>query len=145
MIGLMDWILEVALEHVDRSSLEEDCMLQGCGRVAALYQLLRTETWNAREFQKHSLEFVLCCAALEDHFAEQRPGTKLFRVKPNAHLLQKLALTGNNPSKQWTYRDEAFGHSLALLAKRRGGIFSANSVCRAVLRKFLAGNPVLMI
>ena len=145
MMGLIDWILEVAEEHLDRFSLEEDCMLQGCRRLAALYQLLRTENWNAREFQKHSMEFVLCFGALEDHFAEQRPGTKLFRVKPKAHLLQELALTGNNPSKQWTYRDEAFGHSLALLAKRRGETFSVKAVSRAVLLRFLAGNPVPMI
>ena len=146
MMELIDWILEVAEEHLmDRFSLEEDCVLQGCRRLAALYQLLRTENWNAREFQKHSMEFVLCFGALEDHFAEQRPGTKLFRVKPKAHLLQELALTGNNPSKQWTFRDEAFGHSFALLAKRRGGTFSAKAVSRAVLLRFLAGNPAPMI
>ena len=37
------------------------------------------------------------------------------------HLLMHLALSRVNPASHWCYRDEAFGHTLALLAKRRGG------------------------
>ena len=57
MMGLIDWILEVAEEHLDRFFLGEDCMLQGCRRIAALYQLLRTDL--ARSFSGSSRRPIL--------------------------------------------------------------------------------------
>ncbi|OLP84276.1 hypothetical protein AK812_SmicGene34884 [Symbiodinium microadriaticum] len=62
-----------------------------------------------------------------------------------AHLLMELAVDDVNPSKHWTYRDESFGHSLALLARRRGGQFSMKAVSNAVLKRFLAGNQLLRL
>ena len=119
--GMTPWLLDFAQRHLQETSAEEAAMLAGSRRLAAMHNLLRTATWDVRG---SSSGVPLIFAALEESFQTIMPGCKLFKVKPKGHLLLELSLTETNPSSHWTYRDEAFGHSLALLAKRRGGKFS---------------------
>jgi hypothetical protein len=139
---LVPWCLEMAVRHLDPASSVEATMIDACRRLNDMYSCLRTASWDSDCFEKASREFLLLFAALQEHFAADQPGRKLFRLKPKAHMLMELALCKANPSQQWTYRDEAFGHSLALLAKRRGGKFSVRGVSRSVVLRFLAANPV---
>ena len=140
--GMIPWLLDFAQRHLQETSAEEAAMLAGSRRLAAMYNLLRTATWNPQTFEAAAREFLLIFAALEESFQTIMPGCKLFKVKPKGHLLLELSLTETNPSSRWTYRDEAFGHSLALLAKRRGGKFSPLAVGNSVLMRFMSNNSI---
>ena len=139
---MIPWLLDFAQRHLQETSAEEAAMLAGSRRLAAMYNLLRTATWNPQTFEAAAREFLLIFAALEESFQTIMPGCKLFKVKPKGHLLLELSLTETNPSSHWTYRDEAFGHSLALLAKRRGGKFSPLAVGNSVLMRFMSNNSI---
>ena len=66
----------------------------------------------------------------------------MFRVKPKGNLFLKLARSGTNAAHTSKHRDESFGHTLALLARQRGGQFSTAAVSNATLLRFLAANKV---
>ena len=74
---------------------------------------LSTAAWDKDVFRESSQKFLLFWGSLETYFEED----KLFSVKPKAHQLFELARAQVNPSKTWTYRDESYGHTLALLGK----------------------------
>ena len=121
--GIIGWLHEISEHYLDAACPEEACMLQGGERLKCMYTLLRSANWDAEAFDTQASQFLLLFGALEDHLAEAWPARsrKIFRVKPKGHLLTHLALSRVNPASHWCYRDEAFGHTLALLAKRRGG------------------------
>ena len=95
-------------------------------------------SWNTEHFHDAAQRFLLLNGSLETHFEAD----KLFRVKPKAHLLLELARQQSTPSATWTYRDESFGHTVATLAKRRGGKYSMKAISNAVLRRFMASNEL---
>ena len=113
-------------------------MLQGCKHLQAMYACLSAANWDADKFLRAAQKFLLLMRTLESFFGEDI----LFRVKPKGHLLLELARSRTNPAHTWTYRDESFGHTLALLARRRGGKFSMAAVSKATLLRFLAANKV---
>ena len=136
--SLVPCCLELARQYLDPADPAEHSMIQGCERLCDVYANLSSAVWNHEDFQNACKRFLMLFLALEKHFLE----TKLFRVKPKAHQLVELGRDGSNPSLSWTYRDESFGHTLALLAKRRGGKFSMAAVSKAVLLRFLSANAV---
>ena len=78
----------------------------------------------------------MCIQGLKQKFSrKKREETKVFTK--GTYFWSWLG-----PAHTWTYRDESFGHTLALLAKRRGGKFSMAAVSKATLLRFLAANKV---
>ena len=135
---LVPCAVQLAEKFLDTSVPAQNTMIHACHRLNSMYSCLSEHHWLPERFQQASREFLLLMSGLESHFED----LKLFRIKPKAHLLMELAVDDVNPSKHWTYRDESFGHSLALLARRRGGQFSMKAVSNAVLKRFLAGNQL---
>ena len=130
--------LQLATQYMDASIPHESAMLQGCKHLQAMYACLSAANWDADKFLRAAQKFLLLMRTLESFFGEDI----LFRVKPKGHLLLELARSRTNPAHTWTYRDESFGHTLALLARRRGGKFSMAAVSKATLLRFLAANKV---
>ena len=57
------------------------------------------------------------------------------------HAFMEILRSPVCPSKTWSYRDESFGHSMSLFAKRRGGEFTVLAVSKSMLLKFAADHP----
>ena len=68
-------------------------------------------------------------------------GQKYYRAKPKLHAFMEISRSPVCPSKTWSYRDDSFGHSMSLFAKRRGGEFTVLAVSKSMLLKFAADHP----
>ncbi|CAE7838507.1 unnamed protein product [Symbiodinium sp. CCMP2592] len=136
--ALVGAAMELATKYLSPAKPAEQTMLHGTEALQSIYACLSTAAWDKEVFRISSQKFLLLWGSLETYFEVD----KLFRVKPKAHQLFELARGEVNPSKTWTYRDESYGHTLALLGRRRGGKFSMNAVSCQVLRRFLAANKV---
>ncbi|CAE7262925.1 unnamed protein product, partial [Symbiodinium sp. CCMP2592] len=136
--ALVGAAMELATKYLSPAKPAEQAMLHGTEALQSIYACLSTAAWDKEVFRVSSQKFLLLWGSLETYFEVD----KLFRVKPKAHQLFELARGEVNPSKTWTYRDESYGHTLALLGRRRGGKFSMNAVSCQVLRRFLAANKV---
>ncbi|CAE7201729.1 unnamed protein product [Symbiodinium sp. CCMP2592] len=136
--ALVGAAMEMARKYLSPAKPAEQAMLHGTEALQSIYACLSTAAWDKEVFRVSSQKFLLLWGSLETYFEVD----KLFRVKPKAHQLFELARGEVNPSKTWTYRDESYGHTLALLGKRRGGKFSMYAVSCQVLRRFLAANKV---
>ena len=62
--------------------------------------------------------------------------TSDWRVKPKLHMFLEVCSDGSLPSMFWCYRDEDYGGSVARLARRRGGLLSAQSFSRTFLQRW---------
>ena len=100
------------------------------------YDQLSSNSFSSDSLQLHVRQFCVLYSALED--IQNKPELKLWRVKPKFHLFCELAIEGNCPSLQWTYRDEDFGGTAAKVSRRRGGKNSVLSMGTNLLSKFLA-------
>ena len=136
--ALVGAALELATKYLSPANPAEEAMLRGTEALQSMYACLSTAAWDKDVCRVSSQKFLLFWESLETYFAQD----KIFRVKPKAHQLFELARAQVNPSKTWTYRDESYGHTLALLGRRRGGKFSMYAVSCQVLRRFLAANKV---
>ena len=88
--------------------------------------------------REHSRIFCILLSALTSTTPEPR-----WRLKPKVHQMQELReMCTENPSNNWTYRDEDFGGTMAAMARVRGGKGSARVVGRNVLLRFIAKNPL---
>ncbi|CAE7546111.1 Lztr1 [Symbiodinium sp. CCMP2592] len=121
--ALVGAAMELATKYLSPAKPAEQAMLHGTEALQSIYACLSTAAWDKEVFRVSSQRFLLLWGSLETYFEVD----KLFRVKPKAHQLFELARGEVNPSKTWTYRDESYGHTLALLGRRRGGKFSMNA------------------
>ena len=135
---LVPCVMQIAEKFLDSSVPAQSTMIHASRRLNSMYECLSEGRWLPDLFMQASREFLLLMEGLESHFLD----LKLFRLKPKAHQLYELGLDRVNPTKHWTYRDESFGHSMALLARRRGGRFSMSAVSWTVLKRFTAGNQL---
>ena len=135
---LVPCVMQIAEKFLNSSVPAQSTMIHASRRLNSMYECLSEGRWLPDLFMQASREFLLLMEGLESHFLD----LKLFRLKPKAHQLYELGLDRVNPTKHWTYRDESFGHSMALLARRRGGRFSMSAVSWTVLKRFTAGNQL---
>ena len=103
--------LELAVEYLDQAKLHEEAMLRGTEALHSMFACLSAAAWDKDVFRAAFQRFLLFWESLETYFLED----KIFKVKPKVHLLFELARGEVNPSKTWTYRDESYGQTLALL------------------------------
>ncbi|CAE7203535.1 unnamed protein product [Symbiodinium sp. CCMP2592] len=140
--SLVPCMVELARKHLDDSKEQEVTMIRAAQALQAIYSGLSSATWNVEDFQKNVQVFLLVMSSLEEFFQVDM----LFRLKPKAHMLLECSRDeseeGTSPALFWAYRDESFGHTLAILAARRGGKFSMKAVSKAVLLRFMAANKV---
>ena len=104
-------------------------------QLNSCYACLSEEGWNGEQFHLRAMKFALLFLALH-----RAPGQKYFKPKPKLHLFLEQSRQKLCPALVWTYRDESFGHTLSLYARRRGGKFSMSSTSRQMLQKFAAAN-----
>ena len=112
-------------------------MLHAAEALNFIYACLGSDARDEDVFTSAVQKDFLLAASLGTFFED-----KLFRLKPKAHKLVESARHDVNPIKTWTYRDESFGHNLALLGGKRGGRFSMYAVFAQALRRFLAANKL---
>ena len=140
--ALVPYMIELANKYLDMSKEHEATMFRASEALQAIYNGLSTTTWDVHRFQENVQKFLLFMSSLEEYYKADL----LFRVKPKAHMLLECSRDetdeGTSPALYWTYRDESFGHTLAILAARRGGKFSIKAVSKAVLLRFLSANKV---
>ena len=137
--GLVGFTSEIA----ERFLCGNDVVLQSVRaltkHLAGCYAQLSSQAPYAAVFlATHSRKLAQLYAALQDHFRlEGKP--RLWRLKPKMHLFQEVCegLHGN-PSKNWCYRDEDFGGTLAILARSRGGWNTPRAVASNTLTRFRA-------
>ena len=122
--ALVPCALELARKYLDPVISQEEAMLHAAEALNSMYTCLSSAAWDQAVFRDAAQRYLLLAGQLEAFFEED----KIFRVKPKAHQLVELARHDVNPSKIWTYRDESYGHTLALLGRRRGGKFSMRAV-----------------
>ncbi len=108
--------------------------------LARVYDTLRDDDAIALEVAKtESTNFAILFVACHNHAHAQ--DECCWRLKPKVHQLLHLCGDGNQPAKYWNYRDEEYGGGVAKRARRRGGLLSASSVSKAVLRRFWMQHP----
>ena len=96
----------------------------------------------AKELMKdHGQQFCLQYGALRD--ALGGGNTNLWKMTPKFHIFLHMVEDGSRPAMYWAYRDEAFGGTIAKLAKRRGGPKTPLAMSRRVLDNFRIKEPVL--
>ena len=138
--GLIDFAYEQATMHLSDDVPIEAAAKHAAVHLQACYFNLHEATFRHESLAEHSRKFCLLLAALEEHAGQD---SKAWRLKPKAHQMQELCeMSRSNPSKNWTYRDEDFGGSMAALARVRGGKAGPMVVGRNVLLKFQAKHPL---
>ena len=141
--NLVPFSLELALHHLDVSVPFEAAAKEATIHLAAMYQNLAKEFFNAEHLKNHSRMFALQYVALEASTVARDPKSRAWRVKPKLHLVQELAEHAClNPASVWCYRDEDFGGTLAALARPRGAAASVLTCSAKVLQLFYARQPV---
>jgi hypothetical protein len=113
------------------STEEENTVRLAMQHLFNCYELLSPRTFCAEKMASESKFFCLLYCALE----QLQP--HLFHIRPKLHLWQELTqMSRSCPSLFWTYRDEEFGGTAALLSKRRGGSNNPTATAFALLNKF---------
>lgn len=135
-------MVPVARALAERYLSEDDAAEQAARKCAEhldeCYACLSRSTRDTN-LPKHGRSFCLLYVALEEAFQDQG----LWKVKPKMHLFQELVeLSSGRPSSTWTYRDEDFGGSLALMARSRGGANNPPRTAQMILTKFCLKHAV---
>ena len=136
--SLVPFVVLACEKYLDPADQVELTITQAAMQLNTAYSCLSPSLWNPDHFEAAVHKFALLYQVLEAHVSDNCH----WRIKPKLHLLLELARTRVNPSLSWTYRDEGFGGTLALLAKRRGGEFSLLGRSQAMRLKFFASNTV---
>lgn len=139
--GLIPFGLALATELLTGSDSTSVTIKNAAQQLMGAYSCLSTASFSPEAFQTNVRQFLLLYCALETNSLNPQ----LWRCKPKFHLFAELALAGNCPSLQWTYRDEDFGGTAAKVSRRRGGKNSVKSTGVSFLTKFLGKNklPIL--
>ena len=133
----------LAEELLDPTNPVENAVIVGMYQLQQCYQCLSADgVWSPFILHEHSTKFALQYVALETAHAGSRE--RLWRIKPKLHLFLELCREGSKPSMFWCYRDEDFGGSIARLARRRGGLCSAQGMSSNMLNRFRM-QPVIRV
>lgn len=137
--NLVGFIWEQADQHLCSGDVVESSIRQAAYHLRACYECLENTVFDHDVMSENSRRFCLLYAALEK--ASRNP--MHWRLKPKFHLMQELCeMSPHNPARNWLYRDEDFGGTMAAMARVRGGRASAAVVGRNVLLKFKAKHPL---
>lgn len=135
--GLVGFALHIAQEKLDSGDVFENAIIEAARRLSRVYDCLSAANWDPATFSRAVQEFALLYVALEAQSPEP-----LWRVKPKLHPFLELARLAVNPAAHWTYRDEDFGGTVAILARRRGGKYDPRAVAACMLTKFTAQHEI---
>ena len=136
--ALIPFMYEASQELLDSSDPIENAMQVAAFHLLECYSCLSNDELNWRTIlPASSTSFVLQYRALADHH-----GGVDWRCKPKLHHFLELCSGTSKPNMSWTYRDEDYGGTVALLAHSRGGITNAKIVSDRTLRMFKQQNPV---
>lgn len=142
--GLINFCREQVEAHFDDHDPEEGAAKQAAIHLQACYQSLHGALFDHEVLREHSRKFCIQFSALEATFGAGGTAMK-WRLKPKVHQMQELCEEAlHNPSRNWTYRDEDFGGSMAGFARVRGGKATAKVVGFNVLLKFQARHALPM-
>jgi hypothetical protein len=135
--ALVPYGLDAARRFLDSSDPLESTVEHMAVHLNECYKLLSREAFQhcalAANCQK------LCNLALAMEVADP----DIWGTKPKLHLFQELCEESDYcPSLSWCYRDEDMGGSLARIAHRKGGAFSAKATAVSLLKKWCARYPV---
>jgi len=139
--ALVPIVLKLVTELLDIREPVEEAMYWATYHLDKCYACLSKDFVGdyAATLQESSTKFALQYVALHDHFY---PGDdRLFRLKPKLHFFLHLCSDGGHPARNWLYRNEDFGGSVAKAAHRRGGQASATATSYNVLTKLAIGTP----
>ena len=99
------------------------------------YEALSSKSIFAQDILlENSVKFALQYVALSTCATAENPLD--WKVKPKLHMFLEVCSDGSLPSMFWCYRDEDYGGSVARLARRRGGLLSAQSFSRTFLQRW---------
>ena len=136
--ALIPFMYEAAEELLDRSDPIENAMQTAAYHLLECYRCLSNDELHWRTIlPASSTAFVLQYKALADH----HNGVD-WRCKPKLHHFLELCRGTSKPNMSWTYRDEEYGGSVALLARSRGGVLNPKIVSERTLFRFKQQNPV---
>ena len=128
--GLVTFGHEIAQALLNSDNVIEQTIQLAAKELWHCYNLLSKEMFDSNRMLQHGRKFLLLCKSLE---SEQ---LHMWKIKPKHHSFLDLLLEGNNPSDNWTYRDEDFGGFVASLAAVRGGSHNPHSIGISVLQTF---------
>jgi hypothetical protein len=141
---LIPFLWRLSNEMCDRTIPAEDAIYHASFHLHEVYKALSQDVDNASELlREHGTKFGLQYVALHDHLNPL--DDRLFRIKPKLHFFIHLCCDGGRPAALWCYRDEDFGGSVAMAARRRGGLLLPAATSRAVLIRFTIGTPRISI
>ena len=131
---------QLAFKYLSGEDRVEQAAMECTAHLAACYDCLSDRPQERDEALKHhSRKFCMLYVALETLLGDDG----LWRVKPKFHLFQELVeMSPGCPSATWTYRDEDFGGSLALMARSRGGANNASRTPNMIITKFCLKHAV---
>ena len=134
--SLISFCKQVVEKHCVQDTEFEVRLRQASRALESCYECLSPEAWSMEVLQNRAKRFAQHFLALT-----KVPGQKYYRAKPKLHAFMEISRSLVCPSKTWSYRDESFGHTMSLFAKRRGGEFSTLAVSKSMLLKFAADHP----
>ena len=134
--SLISFTRLVVEKHCDKDTEFEVKLRQASRALEGCYECLSPDAWSLQTMQNRAKKFAQYFLALSEV-----AGQKYYRAKPKLHAFMEISRSPVCPSKTWSYRDESFGRSMSLFAKRRGGEFTVLAVSKSMLLKFAADHP----
>ena len=131
--ALVPWACEICEELLDPADNYEAGIRFVMRYLLESYKCLSRDSFEPRHFQDMCFKFLMQYHALEIIAPEYT-----WFLKPKFHSMAELALSTDNPSMNWVYRDEECGGTLARLGRSRGSVQTPWSVSSKVLQKFAA-------
>ena len=122
------------------------CVAEAAKNLKLCYDGLSSTTVFSEQLMKdHGKQFLLQYAALHKLTRAANENSKRYHIVPKFHLFLHLIETLGNPALRWTYRDEAFGGTLARMARRRAGVNTAKGMSARVLTNFCIKEPICRV
>ena len=122
------------------------CIAQAALRLKLCYDgLSSTTAFNEQLMKDNGKQFLLQYGALRKLVRQTSAKSKRYHIVPKFHLFLHLIEAEGNPALRWTYRDEAFGGTLARMARRRAGKNTAQGMSTRVLNNFRIKEPLCRV
>ena len=93
--------------------------------------------------KEHGVKFAIQYVGLHDYL--NAADDKAWRIKPKLHMFLRITSDSSVPRLTWTYRDEDFGGSVAMMARRRDHLLRCCSTSSTCLARFKMANPSIRI
>ena len=138
--AMVPWIHELCNMLLSPLDAYHGTIRAAAAALTHVYDTLREDTFVSLEIAKaQSTKFAVLFVACHDHV--HHLDDRCWRLKPKLHQFLHLCCDGNRPARYWNYRDEEYGGGVARRARRQGGLLSATSVSRTVLKRFWIQHP----